>query len=93
MDIGPEPELKTRPSLSDMYFWQKIYFDDEDKSFRARLLLPSGVGIGLQTGVQSVGSIYPYPFRPSFIRNPGRPQAAPAVRRPPTFAVAAYPYF
>ena len=95
MDIGPEPELKTRPSLSDMYFWQKIYFDDEDKSFRARLLLPSGVGIGLQTGVQSVASIYPYPFRPSFIRTPGRPQPQ-AVRNTvqgPRYAVASYPYF
>ena len=95
MDIGPEPELKARPSLSHMYFWQKIYFDEQDKSFRNRLLLPSGVGIGLQSGVQSVGSVYPYPFRPSFIRTPGRPQPQ-AVRNTvqgPRYAVASYPYF
>lgn len=97
MDIGPEPELKSRPSLSHMYFWQKIYFDEEDKSFRNRLLLPSGAGIGLQSGVQSVGSVYPYPFRPSFIRTPSRPHTQPAINtvrvQRPSFAVASYPFF
>ena len=97
MDIGPEPELKSRPSLSHMYFWQKIYFDAEDKAFRNRLLLPSGPGIGLQTGVQSVGSIYPYPFRPSFIRTPSRPQQPQNFRTTGTVLrpgsdLTSYPY-